>query len=158
MIAIKDAILGIVGAGTLLSGLASGPVYGADAADLHQPPFTIDVETGALDENSHKAVTAWQNEKPVSAVAERSGGSKTVKASRGSFLMWAEENVSFAYSNNQVTWSNAYQRSGAVFPNNVTQNGTTRVFASSWNHRWQGSYTVGEGGADSLGGMQTCIT
>lgn len=74
-----------------------------------------------------------------------SSGHKRISSYRGSFLMWARENVEFTYANGHVTWSSGYQESGAVFPNNVENNGTSLAYASSAEHRWRGSYTVGAG-------------
>jgi hypothetical protein len=64
---------------------------------------------------------------------------------RGSILMWANERVDFSSTSSSVLWSSGFQESGAVFPNNVTQNGTSRIMNSRAKHIWRGGYTVGAG-------------
>ncbi len=59
--------------------------------------------------------------------------------------MWAKERVTFGYDGRRVVWSSGYQSSGAIFPNNVTRNGTERMYSSRSVHKWRGSYTVGAG-------------
>lgn len=59
--------------------------------------------------------------------------------------MWAEERVDFRYDGNKVVSSSGYQSSGAIFPNNVTRNGTKRITATTATHSWRGQYTVGAG-------------
>lgn len=75
------------------------------------------------------------------------GGIRTLKLYRGSWLMWAEEDVQYSWSadGRTVNWSSAWQNSGAIFPNNVTQLGTRRTLKRTTEHRWRGGYMVGAG-------------
>ncbi|WHS50282.1 hypothetical protein QM007_10265 [Rothia sp. SD9660Na] len=98
------------------------------------------------------AIRAWEENRqtfysmPSEKVSSPASGQYTrVSFYRGSYLLWARETVEFRWSNNRVTWSNGYQQSGAIFPNTITEKGTSRVYTSSWNHTWNGRYTVGAG-------------
>lgn len=136
-------------AGTVTAGLLISFFPGfAMAKDNQDDTLTmpvVDLSTPAYEIQADKAIKAWETTEKTTILPTHSGRSKTVRAYRGSFLMWAEEAVSFNYNGSRVTWSSGYQKSGAVFPNNVTQNGTSRIYSSGWNHRWRGSYTVGAG-------------
>lgn len=102
-----------------------------------------------------QAIDAWEGtEVNTSSVAPTEGalaarassGTNSMKLYRGSWLMWGEERVTFGWASpGKVTWSDAYQASGAVFPNNVTTKGSKRYYATSARHDWRGTYVVGAG-------------
>lgn len=126
-------------------GFAPARALAADNGVDRDQSVVVDISNSEYKAQAEKAVNSWKNNKKMTALSDRAGGSKTVKAYRGSFLMWSEETINFDYSGHRVTWSSGYQKTGAIFPNNITANGTKRVYSSSWNHRWRGSYTVGAG-------------
>lgn len=104
-----------------------------------------------------QAIAAWEAPQSVAksepAAAARASGGLSAMASysgrtslyRGSWLMWANEHVDFRSTDSAVTWSSGFQEAGAVFPNNVTRHGTSRISTESWRHMWRGGYTVGAG-------------
>ena len=123
---------------------------GSNASTQPTTPNSDDKIVVTIDNNSMyadaaKAIDKWESNKETKATATRASGGWIISSYRGSFLMWAEETVEFYYSGSRVTWSDAYQKSGWIFPNNVTNNGTSKIYTSSWNQRWRGSYTVGAG-------------
>ena len=131
--------------------LAAPSAYASDG-------YTVD----DLTPQQHQAIASWESSatnktsdlslrqasaNSTAAVAAGSGGTKTMSLYRGSWLMWAQENIQFSYSGNgsTVNWSAGWQDSGWVIPNNVVEKGTTRYYASSTLHEWRGQYTVGAG-------------
>lgn len=135
----------IISALAMVFAAAWNPVARADSEPVIPP-----------DSQASKAVAAWENpsvtsnggqQSTLGRAEERPMGSqtRTAKNYRGSFLMWAEECVEFSYNGRRVNWSSGWQTSGAVFPNNVTRHGTTRISSSSALHSWRGKYTVGAG-------------
>ncbi|WZH36108.1 MAG: hypothetical protein PIR02_15255 [Microbacterium enclense] len=144
----------VVAAATLAPSLPASA-----AVDPSSPPVSSDGQ-----QQAQEAVDAWKANKPSSSVdaappkvdgSATAAGSWTTRTSlyRGSWLMWANEHVDFASDNSRVLWSSGFQESGAVFPNNVTQNGTSRVSNEGWKHVWRGSYTVGAGAPTPWGNV-----
>ncbi|WP_307295028.1 hypothetical protein [Microbacterium natoriense] len=147
---LRIRISGAIAAALLLGSLL--PTVAQAATD---PPTLDD-----LSAEQQQAIAAWESggtnmstasgdanvtsRTAVASVAATSG-TNSMKLYRGSWLMWAEENVSFGYGGGSVTWSDAFQQSGWVIPNTVKQNGTKRIYTTSARHDWRGSYTVGAG-------------
>lgn len=71
--------------------------------------------------------------------------SMEVSLYRGSWLAWADERVYWRYTGYTILSSSGYQSTGAIFPNNVTALGTSRISTTSSKHSWRGRYMVGAG-------------
>jgi len=129
---------------------------GAHASTDH--PGVDDLTT-----QQQEAIQAWEagasntgtvSQPSVSKFAAAASGTSSMKLYRGSWVMWAEERVNFAWaSGGKVTWSEAYQASGQVAPNWVKRNGTKKIYTSSTRHDWRGGYSVGASVPTPWGGV-----
>ena len=136
---------------TLVVGLAAACLSFGGAFTAHADSNTA--PSDQQEEQAQQAAQAWKDgaEPETSADAESvSDGNESVRTRvasnyRGSFLMWARESVEFGFTGSKVTWSSGHQSSGAIFPNTVSENGTTRIHANDKERHWRGSYTVGAG-------------
>ncbi|WP_208636576.1 hypothetical protein [Microbacterium phyllosphaerae] len=118
-----------------------------------------------LTTQQQEAIEAWEAgasntstvPKPLvskSATTAAASGTSSMRLYRGSWVMWAEERVNFAWaSGGRVTWSEAYQASGQVVPNWVKRNGTKKIYSSSTRHDWRGGYSVGASVPTPWGGV-----
>lgn len=125
-----------------------------------------DADPDELTAQQIEVIEAWnEHAEPISGVARvaplelvAGDGSSTnameapqrsysleVSLYRGSWLAWASERVYWRYDGRRMLSSSGYQSTGAIFPNNVTALGTSRIRASSTMHSWRGSYRVGAG-------------
>lgn len=108
---------------------------------------------GDLTPEQKQAIAIWESPQRTATSIGPAGSTMAVRTTstsrtslyRGSWVMWANERVDFSSTSSSVSWSSGFQESGAVFPNNVTRNGTSRISSSSSKHTWRGSYTVGAG-------------
>lgn len=139
----------LAGVAVVVAGVLGGP-----AANAASAPDADD-----LTPQQEQAISAWEQgasgvvkdtapAKPQASsgtTAAAASGTRTLRLYRGSWAMWGQETVQFGFSGTRVTWSSAWQDSGWVFPNNVTEGGTTRYYTSSATHQWRGRYTVGAG-------------
>ncbi|QHC57585.1 hypothetical protein [Rathayibacter sp. VKM Ac-2760] len=143
----KRTITALAGGTALIGALLLAP-GAAHAADRPTPED--------LTAAQKEAIAIWEAPQKMTgssltSVSElrtsRTDDAPTTRTSlyRGSFLMWANERVDFGSTDSSVSWSSGFQESGAVFPNNVTQNGTSRILSTRGKHTWRGSYTVGAG-------------
>lgn len=143
----KKKLSAIIGAATVACALFV-PTGSAFAAD--KPTYDD------LTPEQKQAIAIWESPQqtaksapaaaPASAqTAARASYTNRTSLYRGSWLMWANERVDFGSTSSTVSWSSGFQEAGAVFPNNVTRNGTSRIFNNSSKHTWRGSYTVGAG-------------
>ena len=137
---------------TLVAGLAAACLGLGGTFTAHADSSAV-VSDDQQEEQAQQATQAWKDgaASETSADAESTSGdnesvrTRTASIYRGSFLMWARESVEFGYDGSKVTWSSGHQSSGAIFPNTVSENGTTRILANNKEHHWRGSYTVGAG-------------
>jgi len=141
-----------IGAATFVSlGLLAAPsayaseAYSGDDLTPEQQQAVASWESGVDNTTVDRSLSRVKTE--VGIAAASAGGTKTLSLYRGSWVMWARENVQFGYSGNgsTVNWSSGWQESGWVFPNNVTEKGQTRYYKSSTRHEWRGGYAVGAG-------------
>lgn len=131
--------------------LAAPSAYAADGHTIDdltpEQQQAIATWEGSVSNRTTDAGQPRSKTNSTAAVAAASGGTKTLSLYRGSWVMWAQENVQFSYSGNgsTVNWSSGWQDSGWVIPNNVVEKGTTRYYTSSTLHEWRGQYSVGAG-------------
>lgn len=142
-LATASALVGtaaLVGAG---AAQAAEPVPSAVAAHLSEAQL-------ATLENLNTPVSvsgAHVTPKGTASTAACGTYSKSATLYRGSFLMWAEDRLRFSHStcSGTVTSSSLSQRAGYVFPNISKAKGTTRYYATSTLHRFEGRYEIGAG-------------
>lgn len=72
-------------------------------------------------------------------------GSRRASYYRGSALMWTRDNVDFGYDWSRVTWTDAYQQAGWIFPNIARNNGISRYYNTAKNDRFRAKNTIGAG-------------
>jgi hypothetical protein len=145
----NKAWVAVLGAVIAVAGLMSGPAAQADDTP----------EIADLSAEQQQAIAAWEggaegvtrdSPRPKATISQKglvatSSGTRTLRLYRGSWAMWGQESAQFGFSDNRITWSDAWQDSGWVFPCNVTEGGTYRYYTSSSTHQWRGKYTVGSG-------------
>ena len=89
--------------------------------------------------------------------ASPEASTKTVSTYAGSPLMWSKNIVTFTYSGNSISKSNAIQNSGAIFPLNMSQKGIRKTQSSASMQTYVGVYT-GSGGIPTPWGNANLIS
>lgn len=74
-----------------------------------------------------------------------SAATRTTSNYRGSFLLYANDKVTFSYNGSKITKSYAVQSAGYIFPNLSQTAGISRVSGGSSSQTWIGKYKVGGG-------------
>lgn len=88
------------------------------------------------------------------ASAYRASRQRRASYHRGSWLMWTRDNVHFSYDWRRVRWANAYQNSGAVFPNRAKNLGSWRymIYRKTKGYRFKNQ--IGAGVPTPWGGVK----
>ncbi|HEX4443058.1 MAG TPA: hypothetical protein VHZ81_05765 [Galbitalea sp.] len=138
--AIASGVIGLA----LAAGLAT-PAFADPAPDPAPDPtpqaltdYSNVTSTGTPDD-----VTPTTNGSHLATPATVIGKRQTF--TRGGTLAWSSDTFEWYWSGSTMTSSTAFQQDGYVFPNTVTLLGVKRTLASSSQHLWRGTASIGAG-------------
>ena len=153
----KKLPAGLVPRSRAARALASGVIGLALAAGLATPAFADPAPDPAPDPTP-QALTDFSNVTSTSTpddLSTSTNGShfatpdavigKRQTFTRGGSLAWSSDTFEWYWSGSTMTSSTAFQQDGYIFPNTVTLLGVKRTLASSSQHLWRGTASIGAG-------------
>ena len=133
--------------GLVLAASIAGPASAAPAPD----PAPSPAPQALTDWNTVTSTSAPSSAAPTPVKGARVLASpaavigKRQTFTRGGSLAWSSDTFEWYWSGSSMTSSTAWQADGYVFPNTVTLLGVKRTLASSSQHLWRGTASIGAG-------------
>ena len=138
--AVRAIASGIIG--LALAACVAGPASADDAPPTTPPPALSD--WGSVTSTSDATPAApSSNGSHLATPATLEGERQTFE--RGGPLAWETDTFEWYWNGALMSSSTAWQADGYVFPNTVTLLGVKRTFASTAEHLWRGTASIGAG-------------
>jgi hypothetical protein len=135
--AIASGIIGVA-----LAAVVAGPAAADDTPPTTPPPALSD--WASVTSTDGAAVAAPASTGSVLATpAALEGERQTFQ--RGGALAWETDTFEWYWNGAKMSSSTAWQADGYVFPNTVTLLGVKRTLATSAEHLWRGTASIGAG-------------
>lgn len=118
-------------------------------------PFTANAKDKDIPADAAAVIDAYES----NVIVEKSGNgdvhimdySTWTSLYRGSALLWSRTTVEWGYTGSSITWVDARQECGFIFPNIIRAKGTSTVTYSSSHKKIASKYTIGAGSVTPWG-------